>query len=228
MESFSTNEAGKSPQQILPGLYRFPPNRETLGGSAYLIAASKRSLLIDCPPWTEATQTFLQEQGGVELLFITHRNGASAQLPKIQAEFNCSVLIQEQEAYLFPTVRCQTFQSAYSHDFLGEAIWTPGYSPGSACWYWPEQGGVLFTGRHVLCNQYGQAVPLRTAKTFHWFRQLNSIGNLRDRFTPETLAHLCPGANVGLLRGASSLENPCLSLTQLDLTALRNDAIADT
>jgi hypothetical protein len=66
------------------------------------------------------------------------------------------------------------------------------------------------------------AAPLRTVKTFHWFRQLESIAQLRDRFTPETLRLICPGASTGYLRGKRAIETAYSQLVQLDLTALRS------
>ncbi|MDJ0560403.1 MAG: MBL fold metallo-hydrolase, partial [Microcystis sp. M53599_WE4] len=85
-------------------------------------------------------------------------------------------------------------------------FWTPGHSPGSSCLYWQRHGGVLFTGRHLLPDTKGQPRPLQTAKTFHWPRQLRSQKIILDRFSPETLSYLCPGANTGFLRGRGIID----------------------
>jgi glyoxylase-like metal-dependent hydrolase (beta-lactamase superfamily II) len=139
---------------------------------------------------------------------------------EIQQAFGCEILIQEQEAYLLPGLRVTRFKQDFN---IGNAqvIWTPGHSPGSSCLYYPREGGVLFSGRHILPNQTGELLPLRTAKTFHWFRQLASIQLLRDRFTPETLNYICPGANTGFLRGKRARASAYEQLARLDLVALR-------
>ena len=66
-----------------------------------------------------------------------------------------------------------------------------------------------------------EIVPLRTAKTFHWGRQLKSIAALRDRFD-TSLKYILPGANTGYLRGKGYLDNAYEQLSQLDLNALRS------
>ncbi|MDX2241440.1 MAG: MBL fold metallo-hydrolase [Leptolyngbyaceae cyanobacterium bins.302] len=215
---------GKPPRPVFDTpdntLFAFPPNRDTLGATAYWIQAQAEepsgNLLIDCPPWDETTQTFLHAQGGIRWLFLTHRGGIGKVRP-IQAEFGCEVVIQEQEAYLLPELTVTSFQYTFQFNAMSRAIWTPGHSPGSSCLYYSGFGGVLFSGRHLLPNQQGDPVPLRFAKTFHWRRQIQSIQRSLDEFTPETLNHLCPGANTGFLRGQRSIDRAYQRLAQLDL-----------
>lgn len=209
----------KLPQAIWNNIFAFPPNRDTLGGTAYFIVENEANILIDSPAWDEVNQNYLSSVGGVRWLFLTHR-GAIGKAREIQQAFGCEILIQEQEAYLLPGLKVTTFKQDFN---IGNAqvIWTPGHSPGSSCLYYPREGGVLFSGRHILPNQTGELVPLRTAKTFHWFRQLASIQLLRDRFTPETLNYICPGANTGFLRGKRAIKDAYEQLARLDLTTLR-------
>jgi glyoxylase-like metal-dependent hydrolase (beta-lactamase superfamily II) len=96
-------------------------------------------------------------------------------------------------------------------------IWTPGHSTGSSCLYWQQHGGVLFTGRHLLPDQQGNPIPLRLEKTFHWFRQLESVAQLRDRFSQDTLNYICPGANTGFLRGKGLIDNAYQRFSDLRL-----------
>ena len=208
----------KTAQTIWDNIFAFPPNRDTLGGTAYLIVENEGNILIDCPAWDEANQKFLQDLGGVRSLFITHRGGISTQ--EIQKTFNCQIFIQEQEAYLLPGLKVTTFQQKFTLSSLSQAIWTPGHSPGSSCVYYSSEGGILFSGRHLLPNQLSEPMPLRTAKTFHWLRQIKSVELLRDRFTPETLQYICPGANTGFLRGKRAIDQAYQRLASLDLKAL--------
>ena len=210
----------KEPQIVLDSVFAFSPNRETLGGTAYLIVENQRNILVDSPAWNEVNQNFLFEQGGVEWLVLTHRGGC-AKVAQIQQALGCQVVIQEQEAYLVPGATVTTFRDEFNLSNQSQMIWTCGHSPGSACIYHSALGGVLFTGRHLLPNQQGQPVPLRTAKTFHWPRQLQSLQNLRERFTSETLSYICPGANTGFLRQQRTIAQAYTKLWQLDLERLR-------
>lgn len=206
------SDQGVSPS---PTVFAFPPNRDTLGGTAYLIV-NEVNILVDCPAWDEANQAFLEEQGGVDWLFLTHR-GAIGKVREIQQATGCEVLIQEQEAYLLPELTVTSFEQEFSLSSKIRAIWTPGYSPGSACLYYDYFGGVLFAGRHLLPSPDGTLAPMKTAKTFHWRRQIQSVQRLVSDFSPETLQWICPGANTGFLRGKYAVEQGYQALTQLDL-----------
>ncbi|MBE9041047.1 MBL fold metallo-hydrolase [Oscillatoriales cyanobacterium LEGE 11467] len=210
------NTAPKKPRAVLDNVFAFSPNRDTLGATAYLIVEKVVNILIDSPPWNDRTQAFLQEQGGVGCLFITHR-GSIGKAAQIQAETGCEILIQEQEAYLLPEAKPTVFESEIALGDSAKGIWTPGHSPGSSCLYYSGGGGVLFSGRHLLPNRQGLPVPLRTVKTFHWPRQIRSVQTLLDRFTPETLSSICPGANTGFLRGQTAIADAYSKLWALDL-----------
>jgi glyoxylase-like metal-dependent hydrolase (beta-lactamase superfamily II) len=209
----------KLPRVVLNNIFAFPPNRETLGGTSYFIVGNEGNILIDSPAWDTTNQDFISAHGGVSWLFITHRD-ALAKIPEIQQAYNCEVLIQEQEAYLLPGLQVTTFAAGLTLNSLTELIWTPGHSPGSACLYYADIGGILFTGRHLLPNLQAEAVPIRTAKTFHWLRQIRSLHLLCDRFSPETLQYICPGANTGYLRGQRYIDNAYYHLKNIDLEKL--------
>jgi len=208
----STPRPAKLPRLVLQSdgdraraIYAFPPNRDTLGGTAYLLT-EHLNILIDCPAWDATTQTFLEQQGGLQWLFVTHRDSIG-KAQEIQKVFGCAIVIQEQEAYLLPGVDVTSFRDRLSLTPDTHVIWTSGHTPGSACLYYSGFGGVLFTGRHLLPTPQGILAPLKTAKTFHWRRQLQNVQTLVDEFSPETLQFICPGANLGFLRGQYMIEN---------------------
>ncbi|PMB46057.1 MBL fold metallo-hydrolase [Fischerella thermalis CCMEE 5201] len=217
--SQESNHTAKPPQEVLDTIFAFPPNRDTLGGTAYFIVKNEGNILIDCPAFDQTYQDFMRSHGGISWLFLTHR-GAIGKTVEYQQAFDCKVLIQEQEAYLLPELTVTTFSQEFVLDSITKVIWTCGHSPGSSCLYYSKSGGVLFSGRHLLPNQQGDPVPLRTAKTFHWHRQIKSIKMLLERFTPETLQYICPGANTGFLRGERVIDNAYERLGSLDLVAL--------
>lgn len=212
----------KIPRLIMPGIFAFTPNRDTLGATSYLIVDKIGNILFDCPAWNEANQEFIQSQGGIQALIISHRGGTSKHVLQMQQSLGCQVIVQEQEAYLLPEVEVTSFAENLTISPDLELIWTPGHSPGSSCLYAQQQGGILFTGRHLLPKSPAEIAPLRTPKTFHWGRQLNSVAHLRDRFDSTTLKYIMPGANTGYLRGKGYLDNAYEQLSQLDLMALRS------
>lgn len=188
-----------------------------MGGTAYLLLESSGNILIDCPHWNPVNQAFLAERE-VRWLFLTHRGGM-AKVKEIQQALQCTVLIQEQEAYLLPELEVTSFQHQFQLSPTAQAIWTSGHSPGSACLYHQDYGGVLFSGRHLLPNAQAAPVPLRVAKTFHWQRQIQNVQKLRQQFTSDNLSYICPGANTGFLRGKRAIEQAYDQLSQIDLEA---------
>ncbi len=206
----------KPPQFVLENIFAFSPNRDTLGGTSYFIVENQTNILIDCPADNETNLKFLMEHGGVKWLYITHRS-AIGKAKEIQASFKCEILIQEQEAYLLPGLKVTTFEQEFNLSPHTNIFWTPGHTPGSSCLYYSGNGGVLFTGRHLLPNSQGEAVPLRIAKTFHWPRQVQSVKFLIDRFSSETLQYICPGANTGALRGKRVIDSAYNKLVSLNL-----------
>lgn len=216
----------KLPRSVFETVYAFSPNRDTQGGTAYFIVnkaanGQPNNVLIDSPFWDEGNREWLLNQGGVKWLFITHRGGLG-RAAAIQKALNCEVVIQEQEAYLLPNTPTTTFHHHLQLSSEMEGLWTPGHSPGSACLYYRAYGGVLFTGRHLLPDRVGHPAPLRLAKTFHWPRQLQQVETVRSRFNADTLAHICPGASTGFLRGQRTIDRAYTKLQQLNLEASRN------
>ncbi|GAB4344691.1 MAG: MBL fold metallo-hydrolase [Cyanophyceae cyanobacterium] len=221
----------KQPQAAFESVFAFPPNRDTLGGTAYLIVENDRAgagnVLIDSPPWNEETQSFLERHGGIRAWVLTHR-GAIAPLKTVREiveATGCQPTIQEQEAYLLADVPRHTFQH---EQILGDrvrVIWTPGHSPGSSCVYFRDRGGILFSGRHLLPTPQGHIGPAHTANTFHWWRQLRSIAHLRQTLGEDSLAYICPGARVGFLRGRHWVDRAWERLAAIDLEAAKLDPL---
>lgn len=214
-------------------IFAFSPNRETLGGTAYLIVEKAGNILIDCPSPSPEIEDFMTDRGGIDWLVLTHRGGIGSNVRALQEKFGCAIAIQEQIAYLLPQVRVTPFAAELALRDDCRAIWTPGHSPGSTCVYCAKNGGILFTGRHLLPrpvnpeeNAAGFAIaPLRRPKTFHWPRQLQSVEKLKNRFSPETLQYLCPGANIGFLRGAVAVSDAYEHLSAIDCQQLRQAKI---
>lgn len=211
----------KEPQLVLRSIYAFPPNRYTLGGTAYLIVKNQGNILIDCPIWDADTAEFIHRLGGISQIILTHRGGLSEQLPKIASALSCTVVVQEQEAYLVSqSIPKQTFHKEMTWEDGDRLFWTPGHSPGTCCYYHAQENGILFTGRHLVPNKAGEPTPLKTPKTFHWKRQLNNVERLKQEFNQDSLKYIMPGANLGRLRGDKFIDQAFDKLRGLKMDCL--------
>jgi glyoxylase-like metal-dependent hydrolase (beta-lactamase superfamily II) len=202
------NSVEKAPHLVLPDIFAFAPNRDTLGGTAYLIVNTSGNILIDGPAWHDTNRDFVSSQGGISHLIVTHRGGLG-QMATIAKDLAIPVIIQEQEAYLLPETPVITYQDEFQLIDQIQIIWTPGHSPGSACVYYDSVNqqtgqGILFTGRHLLPDRQMNPQPFKTPKTFHWPRQQRSVDKLKQSFPLAT--YLLPGASSGLLRGRGYID----------------------
>lgn len=218
-------EPGRPPRQVGPGLWLFAPNRDTQGGSSWLLERPGGDLLIDCPAITQANLEVLARRGAGGTLVLTSREG-HGRCRRIQELTGWPVLLQEQEAYLLPTVPQRVgFGSEHTLAPGIRLLWTPGPTPGScvlhAAGAW---GDLLFCGRLLQPIGPGAVAPLRTSRCFHWPRQLASIGKLRDWLPAGSPAAIACGGGLGALRGAALVEHGAARLAALDLSALADAA----
>lgn len=214
-------EAGRPPREVRPGLWLFAPNRDTQGGSSWLLERPEGPLLIDCPAVTQANLEFLARQGEAGWLVLTSREG-HGRCRRIQEATGWPVLLQEQEAYLLPNVqRLLPFGSEHTLAPGVALLWTPGPTPGACVLHaqgpW---GDLLFCGRLLLPLGPGALAPLRTKRCFHWPRQLASIGKLRDWLPAGSPGAIACGGGLGALRGEVLVENGAALLDGLNLAEL--------
>ena len=207
-------EAGRPPREVRPGLWLFAPNRDTQGGSSWLLARPEGDLLIDCPAITQANLDFLAERGGGGTVVLTSREG-HGRCRHVQDATGWPVLVQEQEAYLLPTVQgVVPFGSEHKLAPGIRLLWTPGPTPGACVLHAQGSwGDLLFCGRLLLPVGPGALAPLRTPRCFHWPRQLASIDKLRDWLPAGSPDWMACGGGLGALRGAALVA-------ALDLAAL--------
>jgi hypothetical protein len=85
-----------------------------------------------------------------------------------------------------------------------------------------ERGGWdgLFCGRLLLPTGPLDLAPLRTARCFHWPRQLSSIERLRAWLPEGSPAWIASGGALGALRGEKLVSGGAGLLAGLDLVAL--------
>lgn len=218
--------AGRPPQRVRPGLWLFAPSRDSQGGSSWLVEAAALGLgdslggdlLIDCPAWSEANLAMLAARPGRGTLVLTGRDG-HGRCRRFQEALGWDVLVQEQEAYLLPGVRqLQCFSDSCEFAPGVRLLWTPGPSPGACVLHLQRPGwDGLFCGRLLLPTGPGQLAPLRTARCFHWPRQLASLARLRQWLPAGSPDWIACGGGLGALRGEKLVAAGAALLAGLSL-----------
>jgi len=229
-----SSDVGRPPVAIRPGLWLFAPSRESQGGSSWLLEAEALGgdgdVLVDCPAFNQANLAMLEQRTaavGPGTLVLTSRDG-HGRCRRFQEALGWRVLVQEQEAYLLPGVKqLTTFSEEHRLGPGVRMLWTPGPTPGASvvhvCVGSPaDPVGLdgLFCGRLLLPVAPGQLAPLRTARTFHWPRQLASLGRLRDWLPLQSPHWIASGGGLGALRGEKLVMDGAKALAQLDLNDL--------
>ena len=224
-------EPGRPPRPVLDGLWLFAPNRQTQGGSSWLLqgdaASGQPDLLVDAPALTAANLEVLARRrdavgadGG--LIVLTSREG-HGQIRQWQQQLGWPVLVQQQEAYLLPGVaRLVSFADVDAPAPGVNLLWTPGPTPG-ACVLHVRRPGLdgLFCGRLLVPVAPEALAPLRTARTFHWPRQLASLQRLVSWLPTGSPAWLATGAALGGLRGQHLVGDGAQQLRSLAAQGIR-------
>lgn len=223
-------EPGRPPRQLHEGLWLFAPNRHTQGGSSWLVQGDagpgEPDVLVDAPALTAANRDWLARRRaavGVDggLIVLTSREG-HGQIRQLQELLGWPVLVQEQEAYLLPGVERLRTLARQLEPAPGLALlWTPGPTPGT-CVLHLRRGAHdgLFCGRLLVPVAAGALAPLRTARTFHWQRQLGSLQQLVNWLPGGSPAWMATGAALGALRGQPLVTDGAQQLKTLALQSL--------
>ncbi len=212
--------AGRSPQEVVEGLWVFAPNRESRGTVAWLLRTRTGPVLVDVPDITQANLALLSGQGDGGRIVVTHRTAHGA-LRRLAQRLGWEVWIQEQEAYLLPTMALKTFcqEQKLGHDLA--LYWTPGPTPGSCCLHWRSGQSVLFCGRLLQPQPNGRVAPVRTAHTFHWGRLLTSLARLRQWLGPDKPDRIACSTGLVHLRGGALVDQGASALAALNLGTLQ-------
>jgi len=203
-------EPGRPPAAVLPGLWLFAPNRDSQGGSAWLLETADLDLLIDCPALSQANLAFLASRGrragaaGSGRMVLTGRDG-HGRCRRLQEQLGWPVVVQEQEAYLLPGVDpLLTFAGEMELAPGVRLLWSPGPSPGACVLHALGNGPAgdgLFCGRLLVPVGPGSLAPLRRRNTFHWPRQVASVEQLLRWLPAGSPGWIASGAGLGALRG---------------------------
>ena len=217
-------EPGRPPVAVLPGLWLFAPNRDSQGGSAWLLETADLDLLIDCPALSQANFAFLASRGrragaaGAGRIVLTGRDG-HGRCRRLQEQLGWPVVVQEQEAYLLPGVDpLLTFAGEMELAPGVRLLWSPGPSPGACVLHALGNGPAgdgLFCGRLLVPVGPGSLAPLRRRNTFHWPRQVASVEQLLRWLPAGSPGWIASGAGLGALRGERIVSGGAALLASL-------------
>lgn len=215
-------EEGRPPQSVAPGLWLFAPNRDTAGGSAWLLDAETGPVLVDAPALTQANLVFLSQRPK-GLIVLTGRDG-HGRCRRLQEALGWTVLVQEQEAYLLPGMASlETFSEEHRPAPGLALLWTPGPGPGSCVLHVRTALDLLFCGRLLQPVGPGRLAPLPQRRIFHWPRLLRSIERLRHWLPAGSPHWIATGGGLGALRGEKLVGQGEDLLASLDLAALASE-----
>lgn len=138
---------------------------KTFGAMSYLIARPEGNILVDLPRPSEALFEFLDKKGGLEWLFISHKDHAAGH-QAVAARMGCKRIIGAADVCLKETehmaytgdveVTIQEQSGIFSLDgeamsCIGDAdlaiLPTPGHTPGGLCLVYKRT--FFFTGDHI-------------------------------------------------------------------------------
>jgi hypothetical protein len=220
--------AGRPPRELRQGLWLFAPSRDSQGGSAWCCEAADGDVLVDVPALSAANLDWLRHRSSCRSgwIVLTGRQG-HGRCRALQEMLGWPVLVQEQEAYLLPSVASLTvFGDSHQLTPALQLLWTPGPSPGACVLH--ARGGPagdgLFCGRLLVPLAPGRVGPLRRPGTFHWPRQLRSLERLRRWLPAGSPEWIASGAGLGALRGEKLVPAGAAQLAELDLEALRSQS----
>ena len=166
------------------------------------------NVMVDCPRWNNGLAKRLEDLGGVEWIFLTHRDDV-ADHAKWAERFGAKRVFHEAdvrpgESDLASVERLIDGEDVVHLDEELVVIPVPGHTAGSMCLSW--RGRVMFTGDHLSkSRRTGRLNAFRSACWYDWDVQAASMERLAE-FPFEwvlpghgSYARLDPGASRGLV-----------------------------
>jgi len=150
------------------------------GAASYLIRRPQGNVLIDSPRFARALVNKIEALGGVDLMFLTHRDDV-ADHAQFARHFGCTRMIHadDVDSGLSAVEQKLSGATAVRIDADLTAIPVPGHTKGSVCLLYKDR--FLFTGDHLSWD--GELDRLRASRQtcwYDWRLQTQSMGGLRD------------------------------------------------
>ncbi len=154
-------------------------SKHSFGAASYLVIRPEGNVLVDSPRFAAPLVKKLEELGGVQWMFLTHRDDV-ADHARFAAHFKCTRVMHADDVTQGTReveMKLEGQQpAALAPDLL--VIPTPGHTRGSAVLLHRK---FLFTGDHLAWSAgRGHLYAFRTAMWYRWDVQIESMKRLRE------------------------------------------------
>jgi glyoxylase-like metal-dependent hydrolase (beta-lactamase superfamily II)/ferredoxin len=150
--------------------------KASYGANSYLLERKSGNWMIDAPRWNTALVHALEARGGIQTIFLTHRDDV-ADAARYAAHFNAKRIIHQLEQSAMPDA--EIILEGETPITFGDVtiIPTPGHTRGHCVLH---TGEYLFSGDHLAWNPTTQTLDAHRNVCWHnWPRQLESVAALR-------------------------------------------------
>ena len=169
------------PDQVADNVYHCGYHSEkSYGAASYFIQRSEGNILIDSPRFTPPLVKQLEAMGGVNYMYLTHRDDV-ADHAKFQKHFGCDRILHIDDITSdTQSVEIQlNGQTPYPLADDVTIIPVPGHSKGHTVLLY--QNTFLFTGDHLAWSVYlGHLYGFRRFCWYSWTEQIKSMKRLTD------------------------------------------------
>ncbi len=165
------------PEHIEEGVFYCGFTAESsFGASSYLIVRPEGNVLVDSPRSAGPLLRRIEELGGVERMFLSHRDDV-ADHARFRRHFGCERVVHRQEHIEAETLLDGASPIPLAPDLI--AIPVPGHTRGSTALLYRDK--FLFTGDHLWESEEDESLEAsRSVCWYSWPDQLRSLERLLD------------------------------------------------
>ena len=169
------------PDLIEQGVYHTGYHHEaSFGAASYLVVRPGGNVLVDSPRFAGPLVKRIEQLGGVDTLFLTHKDDVADQ-QRFHEHFGCRRVMHADDASgglsELEVLIEGTEPVALDSDLT--VIPVPGHTRGSACLLFGDR--FLFTGDHLAWSErLGQLYAFRSATWYDWGVQIESMRRLAE------------------------------------------------
>lgn len=165
-------------EESLPGVYHCGHHsKKSYGAASYLITTPNGNILVDSPRYSDRLASRLEELGGVDFIFLTHKDDV-ADHNRWHKRFQCPRILHEKEVTSDTSDVEIKLQGTGPWDLLGpdiDLLFSPGHTEACVCLLLKPLK-ALFTGDHLGNSQH--APRLEIDPKYNWYSmdiQLESV-----------------------------------------------------
>lgn len=176
------------PQDLGGGVFRLGYNaKSSYGAHSYFGSADARRFMVDAPRWSSHLVAWIQGQGGLDHILLTHRDDV-ADAARYAKHFGSKVWIHEGDAKSAPfATDVMRGDNPPGPSSAIKVLSVPGHTRGSVMYLLHDN--TLFTGDSLAWDAEHEA--LRGYREYCWYdwpTQLTSLSRLREQNFTRLLA----------------------------------------